>query len=71
MSEWIKTSEMVPSRKKKVLIYSKIMDEVLMGKYSLDDNEWLCISHNYNFHDERMQQSITHWQYLTEVPNEQ
>lgn len=68
MNEWIKTSDMLPSRKKKVLMYSDIMQEVLMGKYSLDDNEWNCIPHDYNFCDEKMQQSITHWQYLPEPP---
>lgn len=70
MSEWIKTSEMLPSRKKIVLMYSSMMQEILMGKYSLDNNEFECISHNYNFNDDKMQQSITHWQYLTEIPNE-
>lgn len=70
MNEWIKTSEMVPSTRKTCLIYSNIMQEIMMAKWSIDDHEWNCISHNYNFCDEKMQQSITHWRYLPECPND-
>jgi hypothetical protein len=67
---WVKTSEMVPFTRKTCLIYSELMKDIMMAKWDFSNQEWNCISHDYNFRDEYMQKSITHWQYLPERPND-
>lgn len=70
MSEWIKASEMLPATRKKCLIYSAVIKEILQARFSLDDHEWIVLSGEYGFSADGMQRSITHWQYEPEEPND-
>lgn len=62
MSEWIKSSVELPQTRRYVLVWNNLHEEVQIGEYVPDFQEWYGTYGRDDDHD------ITHWMDLPERP---